>query len=274
MKKAAANAWRRVLQTVSLTVGCVSGFSACDQPSPKCNVAHGAFAAKYTLESGEGACAELHGEVLYLQSYYAQRSRQDNRPDLDKTSIAIAPGSIVDALAGAGDIQPGVEDVPYALGVFTTKEPDDNTDCIAPRLTAATLHLGPLPAADECTEAPTYNLRYEFSHVRVRYSASEIGTRFYADLSYTDGDCTAKYRVTALYPAVACGQDPEEPPAEEPTEAVSDDDAGTPDPGAECPPSEPAPAAPVDETKCKDPNINPDYAVVCDPDVLMCVLKK
>ena len=121
--------------------------AACDQPAPKCNVAHGPFWAKYTLVSGEGDCAMLTGEELDVQSYYAPRSGSDDRPDFDKVSIAIQPFTITAALANAAGLaESGADDVPYAIGRFVTTSPRHDQFCVAPKLAAAQLRLSAVPA--------------------------------------------------------------------------------------------------------------------------------
>ena len=183
---------------------------ACKQPAPKCNVAHGPFWAKYTLVSGEGDCAMLTGEELDVQSYYAQRSAKDTRPDLDNVSMVIAPLSITSALANAvGIAEPEAGDIPYAQGRIVTTLAAADGFCRAPKFSLARLRLPAVPAheVDMCTTAPAapaYDVSYAFSNVRVYYTPAAIGTQFAADLTYTQGDCEAKYRVSAVYPMVSC----------------------------------------------------------------------
>jgi hypothetical protein len=272
--------------------------AACDQPAPKCNVAHGPFWAKYTLVSGEGDCAMLTGEELDVQSYYAPRSANDKRPDYDKVSIAIQPMTITAALANAAGIaEADAEDVPYAIGRFTTASPRADRFCVAPRLAAASLRLPAVAAhdVDMCTsvpDAPAYDVRYEFSNLRVYYTAAAIGTQFAADLTYTADGCTAKYKVAAVTPMVSCGvatplEDAgfdatiADASADEDDAGVAADggeaaDAGTaPDAGEACPPPEPPTGPPEpDDSLCESAGINPDFAVECDPVAMICALKK
>jgi hypothetical protein len=304
----------------------VALLAACDQPAPKCNVAHGAFWAKYTLVSGDGDCAMLTGEELDVQSYYAKRSAKDPRPDYDNVSIAIQPMTITAALGNAAGIaEPDADDVPYAIGRFGTTSPSRDGYCVAKELAGARLRLPAVPdhEVDMCTSAPAapdYDLGYEFSNVRVYYTPAAIGTQFAADLTYTQAGCVAKYKVTAVYPMVSCAVPT---PLEDggaldaamsdsgPSDASSDDaatdgavtddaatldasiddaaisdagdsdaavtaDAGvTPDAGEPCPEPEPPTGPPVpDDSLCENAGINPDFAVVCDPTAMMCVLEK
>jgi hypothetical protein len=253
--------------------------TACDQPDPRCNVAHGAFAAKYTLVEGEGACAQLSGEQLDVQSYYAQRSATDKRPDFDAVSIAIQPMTITAAIgnaAGAG-IEPDADDTAYAMGRINTATPAEDGFCRAATLSAARVRLPVVPEyeVDMCTtapEAPAVDVTYEFSRVRIYYTPASIGTQFEADLTYTQGDCVAKYRVSAVYPLVACAATPavdagaqEQAPEEDAGPAA---DSGCPEPAA------PGPDPVADDTLCEETMINPDFELSCEPTTMMCVLAK
>ena len=264
--------------------------AACEQPAPECNVAHGPFWAKYTLVSGEGDCAMLTGEELDVQSYYAQRSARDPRPDYTKVSMAIAPSSINAALANAAGLaEPDAADTPYALGRFAGNKAGDDGFCRVSELAVARLRLPEVPehALDECITAPAapaYDVSYTFSNVRVYYTPAAIGTQFAADLTYTQGDCTARYEVSAVYPMVSCaalGGDAGVPDAAAPTgpTGMDEEDAsaaeGDGSADASCPPAEPAPGPTVaDDALCEGAGINPDFALTCDPVAQMCVLKK
>jgi hypothetical protein len=239
----------------------------------------------------------LTGEELDVQSYYAQRSAKDTRPDLDNVSMVIAPISITAALANAAGLaEPEAGDVPYAQGRIVTTQAAADGFCRAPKFSVARLRLPAVPAhdVDMCTsapEAPAYDVGYAFSNVRVYYTPAAIGTQFAADLTYTQGDCEAKYRVTAVYPMVSCAaaiaHGGDGGVAETPLlDAGSSDvdpvvDAASPDASegmaldAGCPPPEPAPGPTVpDDALCEGAGINPDYDVACDAVTQMCVLKK
>lgn len=261
--------------------------AACKQPAPKCNVAHGAFWAQYTLVSGEGDCAMLTGEELDVQSYYAPRSPSDNRPDYDNVTLAIQPMTITAAIANAAGIaDPADGDVPYGLGRFTTVEPEHDF-CNVPELAEAQLNLPAVPehAVDMCTtapDAPAVALQYKFSNVRIYDTPAAIGTQFSADLIYTQGECTALYKVNALYPMVSCAAAAaaDGGASDAATVDASDDggvgepDAAAADGGETCPPLEiPGPTT-ADDSLCANAGINPDFAVVCDPQAQMCVLAK
>ncbi|RJS20105.1 hypothetical protein DRW03_20300 [Corallococcus sp. H22C18031201] len=83
-------------------------------------------------------------------------------------------------------------------------------------------------------------LAYVFTHVKVYSAPSAPGTQFSADLEYTDNGCTSTYKVRGMWPAVACT------------------------PGSEVP-----------ALSCgQGSGVNPDFAVVCDPTLKLCVPEK
>jgi hypothetical protein len=263
--------------------------SACEQPDPYCNIAHGQFWAKYTLVSGSGECAQLTGEPLDVQSYYAQRSATDTRPDFGAVTIAIQPMTISGAVWNAGELAaPDPDDVLYGIGRIGTERPGADGFCRADKLSVAQLRLPAVPEhpdpADICItapEAPAYDIKYAFSRVRIYYTPAAIGTQFEADLTYTQGDCVAEYTVSAVYPAVGCGN----VPAVDAGVMQEDEDAGADtdnqadsaaaDGGMECPePAAPGPDPEPDDAMCENQGINPDFALRCDPESMMCVLAK
>jgi hypothetical protein len=276
--------------------------AGCDQPRPRCSIARGEFSAIYTLRSPAtgGPCEALHGELLSVQAYTAARSASDKRPDYDKTSIAIQPSALTALLTNAsGRADANAEDLPYALGPFAKSEPADDDFCSVPMLNSARVRLPALvEQLEQCgaiPAEPAVDVSYAFRNVRVYTTAGAYGTQFAADLTYTVGDCTAEYGVSAVYPAVSCEAAPPEPPMDE-APMMGDLDGGAalidaqleapPEPvDAGCPEAEaPAPPPTMDESLC-DPvanpaqgralgsGINPDFAVQCDPDLLLCVLK-
>ncbi|MFT3921292.1 MAG: hypothetical protein QM778_02030 [Myxococcales bacterium] len=167
--------------------------------------------------------------------------------------------------------------------------------------------MPPYPAQD------AVDVQYQFSNVRVYNTAADTGTSFAADLTYIANGCTAVYKVTAVYPVVSCAlelpvdadaaapapTDGEQPDAAQPDDAgiadggdldgsvAVDADGGEPAPEVDC--GTPEPEAPVgemvpDDTLCDSvpdiskgrtigSGISPDYATVCSPDTMFCVLK-
>jgi hypothetical protein len=254
----------RIIATATVTAAILSivATTACDQPKTTCVTARGDFAAKYTLVSGTGACAEKKGDTLGLQSYNALGKA--NRPDLEKVSIAIQAQELGTLMQAAEDQDIGDNDPThkaYAFGAFTTAEPDGSDFCQVPTLAPAIQNLGTVPAIPPDPEDPkdkgtpeqaATNRKYEWSNVRVYVTTAATGTQMAADLTYTEDGCTATYKVAAVYPAHDCTN----------PETKGPDDA-------RCA-TEADPAAGIDEGS----GINPDFAVKCDPDLLVCVLSK
>lgn len=89
---------------------------------------------------------------------------------------------------------------------------------------------------------PAVSVSYKWSNVRLLALASAPGTQLLADLEYTENGCTARYEAWAMWPGdVSC-----------------DDGQGQPD-----------------EQACQEASIiNPDFAVRCDPKLLVCVVAK
>lgn len=284
-------------RTLALTLSLLA-LCACEQPTPRCSVARGDFAALYELVSGTGPCSQLHGEVLSVQAYVAPHSPSDLTPDYDQSSIAIQPSALSALLAQAGAEPANAEDAPFALGAIATKKPVDEL-CDVPTLSTARVRLPAQDAhADMCTvtpSAPARDVSYEFRNVRVHVTADAYGTRFSADLTYRDDGCVAEYKVRALYPAVPCGVEASDERdagvadassldaahALDATSELSPDAADAGD--ATCPEPEASPALLADDSQCNaapDPaagrpvgsGINPEFPVRCDAELLLCVL--
>jgi hypothetical protein len=269
----------RLARTGSLVAFALSSV-ACSQPEPVCSVSSGIFAARYELVEGEGDCAGLTGELLGVAAYAQPFSKSDPRPNYKNASIGIQPQSLTDLLgASAGVVEPEAGDAPYGLGKFASSKPKRDL-CSVPTLSEARLRLPEIPEqqVDECTTAPAQDpvdVSYVFENVEIVASAQNYGTKLTADLTYTFNGCTAKYKVKAVYPAVAC--DAQSYPEPEPIET---DENGDPI----CPaPSEPLESLPNDDLCSPVANpelglaagsgISADFPVECDPVLLHCVLK-
>jgi hypothetical protein len=290
----------------------------CDQPTPKCTVQRGPYAATYTLVgpvTGSGDCGSLQGELLNVTAFGVATSRSDPQPDPERTVIGVQPQTLTDLLgaAAAAMAEPNPEDKSVSSGEFAKSEPGKDNFCVAPSLSTARVRLQTIPEHTEmCVttpEQPRIDVSYAFSNVRVYTTASAYGTQLAADLTYTKDGCTALYHVAAVYPAVDCTAVAVPPPATEDDagvvpdafvpqgmDASSDMDAAQPEEDAgestindaACPPEEdagPSPAPVADESLCSpfaDPamgratgsGLNPDFAVRCDPALLLCVLSK
>jgi hypothetical protein len=236
--------------TFSLSaVSTVAFTTSCTQPLMNCTSAFGAFAAEYTLTQGDptSACAQLVGDVLGMTTYF-QAGGKNGTPDYENADVAIRPESLgakIDYAEARGVIDADV--VFYranAIGSFTAGFPDDDTFCMAEDFEVSQVSLPSIepladdpetPDVDETQPAqPAIDLAYQWENVRFVVSADAQGTQFEADLEYTQDDCTAKYHVVGVYPAVACESD----------DACNDDKNG----------------------------INPDFALRCNIELGLCVL--
>ncbi|HTN86060.1 MAG TPA: hypothetical protein VL242_20310, partial [Sorangium sp.] len=122
------------------------------------------------------------------------------------------------------------------------------------------------------------SLRYEWSNLQVYVTAANLGNTFQADLTYTEGTCTAKYRVVGLWPQVGCEkyveQDMIDPETEEP---VLDEEGNvvkeivpTGEPEDKLCDNTPDPESPYFIPVAS--GISEDLKVKCDPTMLVCVL--
>lgn len=122
----------------------------------------------------------------------------------------------------------------YSLGDFAA-QPDANELCSAAAMSVAEKHV---PAS---ASTPADDIRYEWKSARVTSSADAPGSQFVGELSYTSGGCTAEYDVWGVWPSIGCKN----------KDGVADDSI------------------------CNtDPNLNPDFALMCDPTQFRCVPAK
>lgn len=238
---------------------------SCTQPKMHCTTAHGDFAVKYELVSGDAnsPCAMHTGDLVGMQTYYATGG-VNGTPNWNAGSAALRPAlagdAIEEAYAWGSDramppVIPGIEDLDRytanALGDFTSGRPDADDFCEIPELTS-TVMIPALPALAEELGDPmdpeddlpavdmkaARTIRHEWSNARWLTNPDAQGTQFEADLKITEDGCTAEYRAVGLYPAIGC---------------ATDEDCTTEGVG-----------------------INPDFAVRCDTGVYggYCVLAK
>jgi len=257
-----------------LTAGLSFVAIGCEQPAPKCNITQsmetgGNFAAKYTLKKGSATgtpeCKTLPGEVLYFGTFYQRNG--DDTPNYDAVTVGIQPESTLGPLANAEGamVKPDPKDKPYASGAFDSAEPEGDDFCVVSELSPARVRLPVAPAWDmpdpEDETAPPIpqpeqsdlDLKYEFGNVRVYMTAGSPGRQITADLTYTrrekasNIDCSARFSVSALFPATPCGVDELGAPSGKPAD---------------------------NDQACRDNPIFIDDAVECDPDLHLCVLAK
>lgn len=222
---------------------------SCSQRAVPCSVGRAVpYAAKYKQIGVEGVCddvpaAALAGDQIGLTAYNAVG--EGGLPDTSQVSIAIRTTFLGGPVAAASDR--GVTDdadghAVAAVGAFDADVPDSDGLCTAPALTKTEQNLPALPEdLDAELEAQDpVDVSEVWSDVAVYVDASALGTQMKGTYAVTQGGCTATYSVMAVYPATSCeGED-----------------------GA------------ADDAACQavEAGISPDFPVVCDPDLLLCVL--
>ncbi len=210
--------------TGSLLLGLLAS-AGCQQPIPNCGSAHGYFAAKYELVSGDpaSACGGLLGDELGLESYYANGGA---RPDLERGSVAIKPlylNALVFHAAEQGVVDETMNDGVQSVGDFAAPRPADDDFCVAPSFSATQLSLPEVPAVEDDPETPDEDesipaqpattIRYEWTDARILVTPDAQGTQFVAEMHFEQDGCEADYHVTGVFPAVYCGtnEDCEDP---------------------------------------------------------------
>lgn len=239
-----------LLNTSIVITSIVALGSSCTQPLPHCTAAHKPYAAEYTLTDGDpdSVCGQLRGDRLGMQTYY-QEGGKNGTPDYGTAKVAIRAGKLGELIEYALAQEAVKEDVFYrgsAIGNFTAGFPNDDGFCMADEFDEARVILPDIAAVpddpmtmdmDETQPArPTTTISYRWSNARFLVSADAQGTQFEADLEYTQDDCTAKYHVVAVNPAVTC---------------KSNEDCNNEKNG-----------------------INPDFALRCNTELELCVLSE
>ncbi len=211
----------------------VAGCSLSQSPAT-CVVGQGGWFAKYTLMANQpvGACSQKQGEGLGVRKYF---------PPGQNPQVAIQTDTLGNmALQTPGD--PNPIDRPYSIGALTQDAPDANQICSIPTLSTAEQNVG------------GSDISYAWSNVRFVVQPNVPGTQMIASLRYTEG-CTAEYKAVGMQPNADC---------------FAVDAQGTPvldQSGNQVP----------DDMRCgpgyfPQTQVNPDFAVRCDPVLLKCVL--
>jgi hypothetical protein len=277
----------------------------CEQTPITCRVAGasvGAFAMKYTLKSGDAACLGLPGELVGMEGYSGLGAVAEGGPDLSVKRIALQSESVgnlyytmldFEDCLGGDFIADNADKGLYAIGNFAEIEPDASASCVMPVSEPARISTLEVPehpdcafeddpenpapmtcfdgmmSADEtgvdcggtgcpsCVSQPAHDITYKWTNVNVHVTGTSPGTVMTADLEYSDIGCSATYSVTGLFPGVGC-------------EGVDAEGNGTGMPDTAICKVAADPAAGI----AVGSGINPalfDY-VVCDPDLLLCVL--
>jgi hypothetical protein len=194
---------RCALLALTSVLGAVSLSCEADQPRVQCTVSRSTFAARYTLKSGTGRCAELIGDLLGVQAFVPDPLHPGDRLG----SVAIKSEFVASKeVLGRNNLPPIVDENPdhrtYALGKFTSVHPDGNDICYIPELTLAEYQRGPVPT--NRLPDPAIDVTHLWKNVRVLVTTALTGVVMEADLTYTLDDCTAEYHVVALSPAASC----------------------------------------------------------------------
>jgi hypothetical protein len=262
MNEKHGNLSRGFLPGALLGVAALATSCSVDQPKVPCTTAHGTFAVKYTLVpgSGSGECAMLTAGLVGVQSY--ARKGKDGQEVFDRPPVALKTDEVGGLLETYAP-QTADPAKTYSLGEFMTLEPGADNFCPVSALTVAELHLTAVPAGvDPMTMMPTpalpaVDVRYDWSNVRFYVTPAILGTQFSAELTYTRNGCTARYKVSGLYPAISCGKEVTDPG----TMMMS----MVPDPGL-C-----SPCADPSMGRAAGSGINPDVQTTCDTGSLLCL---
>jgi hypothetical protein len=216
---------------IAVTLAGLSGCSVSQSPIT-CVIGQGGggggWFAKYTVKPSQpaGLCSLKTGEGLGVRKYF---------PNGGNPIVAIE----TDTLGGMVPQPPPNPNPAISEGALSQDTPDSNNLCMIPTLTKAELNAG------------GSDIAYEWSNAEFVVLADVPGTQMMATLRYTEGGCTAEYKVVSMQPNVDCFQV---------------DAQGNPvldSMGNQIP----------DSSRCSpQANVNPDFAVTCDPGLFKCVL--
>jgi len=252
---------------VTLGVAAAAAMASCSQPKVECQVAlaaYNGYVARYTPKNDPTAECQQYltpGDVIGMEFYHPVTA-DGTTYDPTKTTIAIQADTLGNTVANRGpDLADG--HTPYAQGAFTSAAPDANDFCSVPKFdTAAQQDFPEIPGTGGTggggtgmPPVPADSVKYEWSNLKVYVTAAAQGTQFSADLSYTENGCNIQYSVVGMWPVVFCG--------------VTDADGN---PTGETDDRLCNPCANPDAGFSFGSGISPDFPIVCDPDLLLCVL--
>lgn len=265
---------------------------ACSQAPVQCQAGHAGsglgYAVKYYPVGTPGAACAAPGDEIGFETYHPPGGGADgSQPDFSIPSRVsfrnASMGALIAAKAKVGSVDPDGTNVEnpedsthtlaknpaYALGTFATVEPvNDFCPVVDPKPAVQNFPLVPKGNPDPekpgdmgKPEVPASSVKYEWSDVKVYVTAAAQGTQFSGRLKYTEDSCSAEYNVAGVWPAVHCGVDKE----------VDDGMGGmmmvtVPEASLCCPSADPLGG------RITGSGINPDFPMVCDPDLLLCVL--
>lgn len=254
---------------VTLGVAAAAAMASCSQPKVECQVAlaaYNGYAARYTLKntpSAECMAYVVPGDIIGMEFYHPPTA-DGTSYDPSKTTIAIQSDSLGNEVANRG-LDTAAGHFPFAQGAFTASQPDDKDFCTVPTFTsAAQQDFAAIPGTGGTggdgsgpgdPPVPADSVKLEWSNLQVYVTAAAQGTQFSADLKYTENGCELQYSVIGMWPAIGCG---------------GTDDMGNPN------------GMPDDRlcNPCANPDagfafgsgISPDFPIICDPNLLLCVL--
>jgi hypothetical protein len=155
-----------------------------EQAAPQCTVGRGDHAVRYTLKTGTGTCAQKKAEIIGAQAFRVPGSGIP-------PTLALKPAPLA-ALEGKDPAHSVL-----ASGEFTTEYPGQDGACVVPSMSEARQVVQPDPGT-------TLDLSYRWSNLRIESQAAIPGTQWTAELSYSEGDCTATYVAVGVFPAIKC----------------------------------------------------------------------
>ncbi|MFE8603002.1 hypothetical protein [Archangium violaceum] len=215
-------------------LGCAAWLGACgvEQPAPQCTVGRGDHAVRYTLKTGTGTCSLKTAEIVGAQVF---REPGSGVPP----SLVLKPKPLAD---NAGNDANPTHSV-TSLGDFTTEYPGEDGVCAVPGMSEArqTVNL---------EGGTTVEVSYRWSGLRIQGQAAIPGTQWTAELTYSEGDCTATYEAVGVFPAILCVRQETGPDGK--------------------------PVTVRDPRVCEQPrpglSIDPAFPVTCDDSTNLCVL--
>ncbi len=225
-------------------MACLSLLSAtgCNQPRPTCTMGHGAWSAKF-IAPGDIACDKLAGDTLGIEPYFPASAQDAQTIDYDEAAtIAIRSKRMSDALDVAERRgAPHSKDALTSLGRFRDAEPSDDDYCIAEDFEAAHLEVKAVDSPNPDKAVDALDITYRWQALQVYTTAAAPGTQFSGTVQVVVDGCKADYDVWAVWPAVSC----------------ADADGG-----------------PERCDQGRDIGLNPDFDLVCDPDLFQCVPRR
>jgi len=248
---------------VVLTGTAVLGSCSFSQPKMDCMVSKptmggGGYAAVYTLkaesaDTADKSCGQLIGDTLGLFIYHPTITTPEGvKDDFSRSQLGLRTEDL-GLLEGQDPAHPVT-----SLGDFPV-QPDDNGVCAATSLSVAEQHVAATTDTDG-NPVPAVDMKVEWSNVQVISLPEVRGSQMTADLTYTDGTCSAKYSVVGMWPSVSCMLADENGPLMNPDGSYQVDESMC---AAEADPEHGRPVG---------SGIDPNFPVTCNKWLGLCVL--